>query len=191
MPLRRGFKTEAASLATEFRTELGLAITDPFDAHAACAHLDIPVATISFLARRDEEAADHLLQVDSTCFSAGTILVGPARMIVLNDSHHPHRQKSSLAHELGHVLLEHPAGHVIDPVTGCRSWSADQEQEADWLGGCLIAPREGLQALVRNEADLARVGELLGISDQMLTYRYNITGLARQRERGRRARSHR
>lgn len=183
MAFQRGFKTQTENLALELRRELGLSDTDRLEPRLACEHLAIPIAAISWLARRDTEASEHLLTVDPTCFSAGTVFCGPARVIVLNDGHHVHRQVSSIAHELGHVLLEHPPGQAIDPVTGCRTWSQAHEEEADWLGGCLLAPRSGLSQLVNGAGDLQAAAHHLGISVQMITYRYNTTGLARQHQR--------
>ena len=183
MAFRRGFKSQAEALALELRQDLGLSATDRFDPREACAHLAIPVAAIAWLARRDSEASDHLLTVDPGCFSAGTVFCGPARAIVLNDGHSPARQNSSIAHELGHVLLEHPPGNAIDPLTGCRTWSKTHEEEADWLGGCLLAPRKGLEQLVSSPTGLESVAEHLAISSEMIQYRYNATGLARQHQR--------
>jgi Zn-dependent peptidase ImmA (M78 family) len=183
MALRRGFKAEAARIALEFRAEMGLAAGDRLDPHAACAHLAIPVATLSSLEWRDPEAATQLLRIDSSCFSAGTVLSGSMRLIVLNDSHHVNRQSSSLAHELSHVVLEHPPGPAIDPETGCRTWSDEHEQEADWLGGCLLVPRDGLAAIVTGAEHLVAAAEHFCVSDEMISYRYNVTGLRRQHER--------
>lgn len=183
MAYARGFKAEAERLALELREELGVSVDGRLDPRAACAHLAIPVASLTFLARRDAEAAHQLLAVDAGCFSAGTVLAGSARIIVLNDAHHPNRQVSSLAHELAHVLLEHPPGHVIDAVTGCRTWSAEHEMEADWLGGCLLVPRPTLDAMVVNVDALPEVAELLGVSEAMMSWRYNATGMAAQHRR--------
>ena len=75
-------------------------------------------------------------------FSALTVCAGTKRIIVYNPSQPRGRKANSLAHELSHVILEHPASPTLD-ATGCRRWDGVLEAEADWLAGVLLVPREG------------------------------------------------
>jgi hypothetical protein len=47
VPFRRGFKTEANSIALEVRGELGLRPFDPLDPHVLAEWLEIPIWTLS------------------------------------------------------------------------------------------------------------------------------------------------
>lgn len=49
MPLRRGFKSETATLTLEVRDELGLGPLDRLDPREIARHLDVPVIPLSDL----------------------------------------------------------------------------------------------------------------------------------------------
>ena len=55
----------------------------------------------------DTGAIQHLTQVDPDSWSAVTLVVGTATIVILNSAHPPTRQNSSLAHELAHIILRH------------------------------------------------------------------------------------
>jgi hypothetical protein len=180
MPLRRGFKTQAELISVAVRAEIGLSPADPLDPHRLAEHLGIPVAMLEGLRPRAPEAVDHLLGEGVRCFSAATVFRGTRRMIVANPAHPPGRQANSLAHELAHVLLEHQPGPAIDTL-GARVWPGEHEEEADWLGGALLAPREGILAvMIRCDRDVAAAAAHFGVSTELMTWRYNQTGVARQ-----------
>jgi Zn-dependent peptidase ImmA (M78 family) len=65
---------------------------------------------------------------------------------VVNERHSRTRLANSIAHELSHLLLSHPPSAGFDPL-GNRDWHQEEEDEADWLAGCLLAPRGGLIAV--------------------------------------------
>ena len=129
----------------EIRAELGWSATDALDVFAVAEYWGIPVVPMSALP--DGCGTHGFLQVFRTreqdSFSAITIFTGTARLIVHNDSHHPHRQSSNIAHELSHCILEHPSAPLRNGDSGCRDWNATYEAEADWLGGALLIPWGG------------------------------------------------
>ena len=174
MGYRRGFKTEARTLALEVRAELRLHALDRLDPRALAAHLEIPTWTVSeFVAERPCVAP--LLTTELSAFSAATVFDGTRRTIVHNDGHTSARQNSNLAHELAHGLLLHPPTPALDD-TGCRNWNEDIEDEASWLAGELLVTVEAAMAVARGQWTMSAAGERLGVSQELMRYRLNMTG---------------
>ena len=178
--LRRGFKAEAERLAVAVREGLGLDQTDRFDCFDLATDLGVPVLSLTAMAARGAATAsvDHLSR-SGTEFSALTVCAGTARLIVYNPNHPPGRKANSLAHELSHILLEHPAAPALD-ATGCRRWDGVCEAEADWLAGCLLVPREGALLMLLQNLSPASGAAHFGVSKRLFEWRVNQTGVARQ-----------
>jgi hypothetical protein len=178
--LRQGFKAEAERIALELRTELGLGPADRLDPRALADHLGIPVVPLRELC--DDGAASQsmarLLDPEAG-FSALTVCAGSRRLIVYNQRHPPGRRASSLAHELAHVILDHPAGPVLDQARA-RLWDETLEAEADWQAGALLVPREGAVAWLRRERGPAGGERHFGVSRALFLWRLYQTGAARQ-----------
>lgn len=185
MKYRRGFKTEAERIALDVRAELGLSATDPLDVFALAERWGIPVIPMSDLA--DGHGAHGFLRLfrnkEQDSFSAVTIFNGPARLIVHNDSHHPYRQSSNIAHELSHCILEHPPASLRDHDSGCRAWNTTYEAEADWLGGTLLVPREGGLYYVKRAWGIGEIAERFRVSESLARWRINQTGIMQHAER--------
>lgn len=179
MDLRRGFKSEANTIAAEVRAELGLRARDPLDPLTLAAHLEVPVLPLSDYGTDAPTAHRHFADVEMEAFSAVTVFRGPRRTIVHNDSHSLGRQASNLAHELGHALLLHPPSAPLDD-RGCRLWDQEIEDEAQFLAGALLLTEDAALYIARNGITLQAAADHFGISTQMVTYRLNITG-ARKR----------
>jgi hypothetical protein len=175
MGYRRGFKSEANATAREIRAELGLRDLDKLDPWALAAHLLVPVEPLSDYARDAPLAVHHFTAVDSGAFSACTVFDGARRKIVHNDAHLPGRQTSNVTHEVGHALLHHPPTPALDD-RGCRQWNQDIEDEAQWLAGALLLTEDAALSIVRQGASVSDAAQRFGISDQMITYRLNVTG---------------
>lgn len=186
--MKRGFKTHAERLAVEVRSKIHLDVQSRLDLAALRAHLNVDLIDLSTLRERCADAVDHLHAEGQSDFSAA-LLVGPqGRLMVINDSHSTARLANSIAHELAHLLLDHVPQPGFDPL-GNRHWPAEDEDEADWLAGCLLAPRAGLIAVMtRLGLDLELGADHYGISIELMRRRWHQTGAARQLERARRAR---
>ena len=178
--LRRGFKAEAERLAVAVREGLGLDQTDRFDCLDLASDLGVPVLSLAAMADWGASPASvtHLSRA-GTEFSALTICAGTARLIVYNPNHPPGRQANSLAHELSHILLEHPATPAMDE-SGCRRWNGVCEAEADWLAGCLLVPREGALRILLQTHSPATCAAHFGVSQRLFEWRINQTGVMRQ-----------
>jgi hypothetical protein len=178
-PLRRGFKAAAERISLELRAELGLGPADRLDPRDLARHLAIPVVPLRELRGEVDDARLELLLAGGSPLSALTVCAGARRLIVYNQRHTPGRRASSLAHELAHVILEHPAGPVLDP-TGHRRWDPELEAEADWQAGALLVPREGALAWLRREKSPDGGEAHFGVSRALFRWRLHQSGAARQ-----------
>jgi Zn-dependent peptidase ImmA (M78 family) len=64
--------------------------------------------------------------------------------------------------------------------TGCRIWNQDVEDEASWLAGCLLVTEAAALAVGRGSISLSEAAARLGVSEQMVRFRVNMSG-ARKR----------
>lgn len=174
MTLRRGFKTEAKQLAAEIRSELGLSPIDPLDPKALAEHLAIDILPLSDF-MEEAPAVMHFLEEGVGVFSAITIFFDTARFIIHNDRHSEGRQRSNLAHELAHALLQHQPMPLFSDL-GLRHFNKDMEDEANWLSGTLLVSEQAALHIARSEIEVNSAAELYGVSTKMLQYRLNVTG---------------
>lgn len=175
-----GFKAEAERIALAIRAELDVSPFEPLDCRKLAAHLAIPIITLDDLAGEVEhsESITHFARQDAG-FSALTVCLGTKRIIVYNPRHSHRRQASSLAHELAHVILEHPPSAVLGDGR-CRYWDQSLETQADWLGSALLVPRDGLLRWVSKRRGLVGAESYFGVSSQLLKWRFNQTGIKKQ-----------
>lgn len=176
LKFRRGFKTEAASLAHEVRLELELRPRDPLDPLALAAHLAIPLVPLTAMRDVAPEAVKHFCGVETSVFSAVTVFAGVERRIIYNDRHAPTRQASTIVHELSHALLLHPPHAALDAGTGCRVWHDEIENEANYLAGVLLVTDVAAVHIVRTGMATEDAARTYGVSRQMITYRINVSG---------------
>lgn len=182
----RGFKTWCERYATQKRVELGLKASDPLDPFKLAANLGIRVWKPRDVPGLSKEAIKVLLRNDGktpSCWSAVTVVADKKVVIVLNSSHSPGRQASDLTHELAHRIRKHQAQDVEISSAGLmflKSYDKLQEEEADWLSGCLLLPRDALILIKRSRVALADAAATFGVSQRMLTYRLATTGVNRQ-----------
>jgi hypothetical protein len=183
-----GFKAEAERMAVTIRGRVDLDDRQRLDLPQVREHLDVSMVELSALTGC-EDAVAHLHDEGVADFSAALVLLpGGGRLIIVNDRHSDARLANSVAHELSHLLLDHTPTPGFDPL-GNRDWREDDEAEADWLAGCLLAPRSGLMSVVTDlQFDLGRAAGHYGISDELMRQRWHQTGCARQAERARKRR---
>jgi len=172
---RRGFKTEVNDYAREFRAEMGLSPSDPLCPWSLAEHLAIPVDPLSSYAGKIPEAVQYYTDKDPQSFSAITIFDGYRRRVIHNDSHHPRRQASNIAHELSHGILGHMPMPVLDKH-GCRYFNKKQEDEANWLGPALLISEEAALYIVKMEMSIDEVVNLYHVSKDLAKMRINVTG---------------
>lgn len=182
MSYRRGFKSEAHSIATEIRAELDLRPLDRLDPWRLAEHLEIPIHSLSEFRVRRPGAVSYLLSIEPESFSAMTVFKGRQRLIVHNDAHNRSRQANDIVHELAHAILMHPPTPAIND-RGCRNWNQDIEDEAQFLSGALLVTPEAAIRTIQNGLSLPMAAERYGVSPSLMQYRINVTGARKRVER--------
>lgn len=191
--MKRGFKSECESLAAAVRSEIGLDTRAPLDTRLLAESLDIPLHPMSSLQGDGVAAAiRHVTMANQAVLSAMTIFPEwprHHRIVIFNDGNSAARQNSDIAHELSHGLLLHEPRTAI--VGGCRDYAKEEEEEAAWLSGCLLVPRDAALIVAKSGTALDIMALEYGVSTDMMRYRVNSTGARRQAEasRARRRRS--
>ncbi|MBR7918275.1 ImmA/IrrE family metallo-endopeptidase [Burkholderia vietnamiensis] len=110
-------------------------------------------------------------------------MVGEKTLVILNSSHSPARQASDLMHELAHRIRNHEPEEMSISSEGLmllKAYDKEQEEEADWLAGVLLLPREALVHIRRQGMSDEEVIAEYGVSKRMYTYRVSMTGVNRQ-----------
>lgn len=184
--MRRGFKTWCERTAEDHRRSVGLALDKPLDPEQLAEHLGVTVWRPEDVPGLSQASLSQLVERDSDNWSAVTLQVGPSRLTIVNSAHSPTRQRSSIAHELAHLILAHKPSRIDVSEDGylvLSSFEGDEEKEADWLGGALLVPREGLRRQYRRTQDHQRLAEHFSVSSQLLEWRLRMTGVAVQARR--------
>lgn len=176
----RGFKTWCEQVAIQQRKTLGLQSSDPLDPHLLAQKLNTLVWKVEEIPDFQQEYIDTLLIKDPESWSATTISNGNKNLVILNSSHQKVRQNSDLMHELSHIIIEHKPSFVDIPENGLmflRSHNKQQEDEASWLSGCLLLPRDALFKVCIQSYSDTQIQNKYGVSSEMLQYRLNVTGV--------------
>lgn len=184
---RRGFKSWCEETAINVRQHQGLSATAPLPALALARELRVTVIQPSDLKDLPSDVCRRLVGKHSDSWSALTIPSKRRPLIVFNPAHSAARQNSDLMHELAHIFLGHkPTRVFIDPHTGLalRTHDKEQEEEASWLAGCLMLPREVLLHVKADGLTDETACRHYGVSAKMLTYRMNVSGVNLQHRRG-------
>jgi Zn-dependent peptidase ImmA (M78 family) len=92
----------------------------------------------------------------------------------------PFRQNSNIMHELAHLILDHEPARVdmtSERLMILDSYDKTQEDEANWLSGALLVPREGLlHVLSRNSLNESAASHFK-VSEEMIAWRRQVTGV--------------
>lgn len=185
---RRGFKSWSEEVALRLRREQGLSPAAPIDYRRLATSLGVPILSPNDLSDVPEEVRRRLLGEFHSSWSAITVSVGKQSLIVYNTAHSAPRQATDVVHELAHLLLEHrPAMVFMNPAKALllRTYDPGQEDEASWLGGCVLLPRPALLAAGRRRDSVAAIAAGFGVSEELVRYRQNVSGVTRQLTRRR------
>lgn len=186
----RGFKSWCERVALQQRTELSLRPEEPLDPMALAAHLGVDVWTAEQVPGLDPAHLGVLVEKDPDSWSAITICTGVKDLIIVNPAHGGGRRASDIMHEIAHILIGHDPARVDvteDGLLILSSYNKQQEEEAKWLSGCLLLPREALLLIRRRKMDPETAARTYGVSDQMLTFRQRMLNLVPQSGRAFRA----
>jgi Zn-dependent peptidase ImmA (M78 family) len=171
-------KKHVTDLAYSVRDELGLGPFQRLEPKHLAEHLAIPLLPLSDVRKINADAA-YFMEKETNALSGLTIFDGNRRLIVFNDAHTPARQASDICHELGHGLLQHEPASALD-VSGCRDWDQVMEDEAQWAAGALLVHELALVGALRSGRSQAQLAYQLGVSQEMIRWRINMTGAMRR-----------
>jgi len=108
----------------------------------------------------------HIENLDSMADHHSAIIYPDDMLIGLNKSHHPHRQRFSLGHELGHFLLKHPPEFEL-PTEEARICN----RESDEFSGELLVPLESLKRSLNHTKSISDLAHLFNVSQDVITIR--------------------
>ena len=145
--MRRGFKSWCENASSEYRSHLGLDLGARLEPRDLARHLGVLVRIPNELSGLSRQSIRQLTIVDPDSWSAVTVAARGKNLVIVNSAHARTRQRSSLAHELAHVIPNHRPSKTRVSKEGILfrdRYDTEQEEEADWLGGTLLLPRGGL-----------------------------------------------
>lgn len=181
--LQRGFKARCENMSLQVRKELGLQSNDPLAAPILAKHLGVQLFNPTEIKGLLPQNLALLLGKEKESWSAVTISFDEIDVIIHNSSHSKARQASNIMHELSHIMINHEPSTIFLSQNGqiiLRNYNQDQEDEAAWLAGCLLLPRESLVYIRRKRISDFEACKKYGVSRTLLKYRMNVTGVKRQ-----------
>jgi hypothetical protein len=186
----RGFKSWCENTAEGLRRELGVGAEDPLDPRLLATHLDVTVWRADEVPGLDAEFLAVLVEEDPDSWSAVTIPTPAGVLIVTNPAHSAARTASNIMHELAHIIIGHEASRVHlaeDGTMLLNGFDREQEDDANWLSGCLLLPRAAILRARKLGMSDAQIADGYGISRDMVTFRSRVTGVDVQlaRKKGR------
>lgn len=183
----RGFKAWCENVAIALRVDIGLDETSPIDPVLLAAHLTVALRSPDDIPGIPQSST-RVLTEQNDGWSAVTVSHEGRTCIVYNPHHSSGRNSSDIMHELSHILLKHDAARVFfseDTSIALRTFDNDQEDQANWLAGCLLLPRPALLWILRNRIDTDEACAHFRVSAELLRYRLDITGVKLQMRRRR------
>lgn len=177
---KKGFKNWAEDRSVFYRKALGLSPFAPLKAFDLVRHFQIDL-----FRPHDFEGltTKDLLALAKTKHSWSAVTVKKPNggfLIIYNNAHALTRTESDLMHEMAHIICGHESSSVkIHPDLGfpLRKHNQEQEDEAEWMGGCLQLPRQALVWALNRGMSMKEVGDYFKASLSMVRYRLNVTGL--------------
>ncbi|MCY4654068.1 MAG: ImmA/IrrE family metallo-endopeptidase [Dehalococcoidia bacterium] len=98
--------------------------------------------------------------------------VVPERAVIeVAISDHPNRQRFTLAHELGHYVLEHNPVFADAEPRGSSNPTAVNEREANYFAAVLLMPEEWVRQDWQKLQDAGRMAGLYRTSAESMWYR--------------------
>lgn len=179
----RGFKTWAERTALALRRELGLQAHDPMIPDQLAIYLGVRLITPDGVPGLASDVRDQLLVHDPDGWSAVSAYVAEIAIVIYNPKHSRGRQASDIMHEFAHLILNHQPATMImsqDGDMAMRTFNERQENEASWLAGCLLLPRDALLVCKRLKLSAKEASRRYGVSETLFSFRMRITGVERQ-----------
>lgn len=179
----RGFKTRCENISLQMRKDLGLEKNDPLLPWPLAEHLGVSLWKPSDIQGLTKTSYALLTGTERNSWSALAISLNGMEAIIYNSTHSEARQSSDIMHELSHILLKHEPSKMVlfyDGSVVLRSYNEAQENEASWLSGCLLLPREVLVFMKRVGMSTNDACRKYKVSSTLLDYRMNLAGVNHQ-----------
>lgn len=93
------------------------------------------------------------------------------RIIQVNKNHHPHRQRWTMAHELGHYILQHDVVFFTGDSEELGAPSKLNDLEADTFAAALIMPEEWIKKDWLEIKNLDKMSQRYWVSKEAMTRR--------------------
>ena len=181
--MRRGFKAWCERTASEYRQALGVPLDEALDPWVFAAFLDVLVLTPQDIPGLSDTSLKQLTVSDCDSWSAVTMSHSGINLVILNSSQSVTRQANSLVHELAHIILNHKADNAQVSAEGLlfrAQFDKEQEDEADWLAGCILVPGEGLLQACRRRHSPPLLARQFGVSQKLIDWRLRMTGVQKR-----------
>jgi len=177
----RGFKTWCENIAESTRERLDLRPYAPLSPRELAQNMGVTILDFSAVQGLDPASAHYLTSQQGDEWSAVTVHAAGKQIIVVNPRHSEARQASNIMHELAHLIRGHKPSQVqrYQGYT-LRDFKPLQENEANWLAGCLLLPRRTLLHIGYNGIEVERAVELYGVSKSLYKYRVGVSGVSKQ-----------
>lgn len=169
-------KAACKRLAGEVRAELGLESMQALDPWQLAELYGVRVVTLGALPL-DHAIRDHFHNVRPHVFSGALVPHRNGAVIIENDSHPLARRRSTMGHEMAHVIGEHKFGTSLVNEGGCRTADKLQEDEAAEIAGELLVPSDAARRLARRKVTDDEVALRFGVSIELARWRMNATGV--------------
>ena len=162
-----------AQVAAEERAELAVRPRTRMNPYALAEHHGVDCIPIDELPidARDQAVVTHFLTTRQAAWSAALVPLGSARIILENASHTPQRRRASVAHEIGHFLLEHDFAAALSTADGGREFDAALEKQADHFACQLLVPDDDAVWAAFRDFTNGEVAEYFDVSEQFAGWR--------------------
>ena len=184
MALLHGFKAHAVWIAQRIRQRAATPPNAPLDVFNLAKMYEIDVTTFSETGG-PPDAVNHFREKGSRQVSGFALLVDDRHLIAYNDVHPVERIRSTITHEVSHVVLQHEPGLRVSGGQGCNSSNLDQEAEAAELGSELLIPLQVARRAAIDQRSPEDLAVQFQTSVEVARWRMNMSGGYHIRRRSR------
>lgn len=158
----------------------GYGAYDPVDPRELADRMGVVIVPETWFDSLDDGHRRALFVDHGRSWSAGSIVVDDRLHVLLNPTHSAERQSPTLAEELVHLSLGHPATQlvVVDGVT-MRTCQHELEGEAYAVAAALLMPYRSTFNHLRDRRRIETIPAIVPVSVACRVYRTKTAGLWR------------
>lgn len=176
-------KAELGRLAEEVRRDLGLTPMQRFDPWLWSENWGVTILSLNDVTN-DPAVLRRLTLEAPELWSAAVIKDDLGHLVIYNHAHSAPRVMSDLAHEIAHLVAEHRLDVAWMEPNGKKCGAApDHEREAAELSAALLVPNSEAKAHAIRDGEPQALVERYGVSYKMATWRMDVSGGRRIRDR--------